>query len=116
MNTSSLAKFGIIVSTCSVLAAGCAVEATGPDGTVAVSTQPGVVYADAAPPPIIDEPVPVMPGPDFVWVGGGWVWSGNRWAWEKGRWQRPPHPGAHWIPHHYAYVNGRHTFVRGRWR
>lgn len=116
MKNTSLIKLGIILSACSVLAAGCAVEASGPGGAVAVSTEPGIVYADSAPPPLIGEPVTVAPGPDFVWIGGGWVWGGNRWAWEKGRWEHPPHPGAHWAAGHYAYRDGRHTFVRGRWR
>jgi hypothetical protein len=116
MKKSNLIKLGIILSACSILAAGCAVEATGPGGAVAVSTDPGVLYADSAPPPIVDETVPIAPAPDYVWIGGGWVWGGNRWAWERGRWGRPPHPGARWVPHHYAYRNGHHTFVRGGWR
>jgi hypothetical protein len=116
MKKSNIIRLGLVLSTCSVLAAGCAVEARGPGGGVAVSTEPGVVYADAPPPAPLDETVTVSPGPDFVWIGGGWVWGGGRWDWERGHWDRPPHPGAHWVPHHYEYRNGRHTFVRGRWR
>ncbi|HEY3853051.1 MAG TPA: hypothetical protein VGO67_01505 [Verrucomicrobiae bacterium] len=109
MNKSTLLKLkvGIATAACSLMAIGCAVEATGPDG--------GVVYADAAPPPIVDEAVPVSPGGDAVWIGGSWGWSGHRWDWEKGRWAAPPHAGAHWEPNHYAYKNGRHTYTKGRW-
>jgi hypothetical protein len=108
-------KLGLVLSVCSILAPGCAVEATTPGATVAVSTDPGVVYAETAPPAVIVEPIPVSPGPSFVWVGGSWVWGGGRWSWEHGRWAVPPHPGARWAPHRYAYRNGRHTFVRGGW-
>jgi hypothetical protein len=116
MKKSILMNFGIILSACSLLAAGCAVEATGPGGGVAVSTEPGVIYADSAPPPVIDDPMPLAPGPDYIWVGGNWVWGGSRWNWERGRWAAPPHQGARWVPNHYAYRGGRHTFVRGGWR
>jgi hypothetical protein len=116
MKNDTFIRFGTILSLCSLLVAGCAVEARGPGAEVAVSTEPGVVYADAAPPPPLEEAVPVAPAPDFVWIGGSWVWGGGRWDWERGRWSRPPHAGAHWVPHHYAYRNGRHTFVRGGWR
>jgi hypothetical protein len=117
MKKSNLLKLGLIIlSACSVLAAGCAVEARGPGGAVAVSAEPGIVYADSAPPPVVNESVGIAPGPDFVWIGGSWVWGGNRWGWERGRWEHPPRPDARWVAHHYEYRNGRHTFVRGRWR
>ncbi|HEY3912840.1 MAG TPA: hypothetical protein VGN61_00020 [Verrucomicrobiae bacterium] len=112
----TLLQLGAAVSICSLFAAGCAVEASGPGGTVAVSSEPGVVYADTAPPPPLDEVEPVSPGADYVWIGGSWIWGGGRWDWERGRWAMPPHPGAHWVAHHYEYRGGRHTFVRGGWR
>ncbi|HUD48971.1 MAG TPA: YXWGXW repeat-containing protein [Candidatus Baltobacteraceae bacterium] len=116
MKKSILIKLGSVLSACSIFAAGCAVEARGPGGAVAVSTDPGVVYADSAPPPAPYEAVTVAPGPDFVWIGGSWVWGGSHWDWQRGRWAQPPHPGAHWVADHYAYRGGRHTFVRGGWR
>jgi hypothetical protein len=116
MKKSALIKLGIVYSACSLLAAGCALEARGPGGEVAVASEPGVVYADSAPPPLVDEPVAVAPGPDYVWIGGSWVWGGSRWNWDRGRWAAPPHGRAHWVPNHYAYRNGRHTFTKGHWR
>jgi hypothetical protein len=108
-------KVGIATAACALIAVGCAVEARGPGGEVAVSSEPGVMYADGAPPPLVDEEVPVSPGADYVWIGGNWGWSGHRWDWERGRWAAPPHAGAHWQPNHYAYRNGRHTYTKGRW-
>jgi len=82
MKKSSLLKLGVILSACSVLAAGCAVEPRGPVDAVAVSADTEVDYADSATPPVIDDPVP---GPDYSWIDGSWVWGGNRWDWERGQ-------------------------------
>src|ERR1700677_1185492 len=57
MKKSCLIKFGIVLSICSVLGTGCAVGVRGPGGEVAVSTDPGVVYADSEPPPAYAETV-----------------------------------------------------------
>ena len=89
---------------------GCNVHVTPPAAEVEVSSAP------PPPPAVVDVETP-MPGPDFVWIGGVWVWGpGGRWVWEKGHWDHPPHPGAVWVAHSYAYRNGRHVFVRGGWR
>ncbi len=74
-------KWGIVLSTCLVLTAGCAVEATGPGGAAAESTDPGVAYAD--PTPMMDEVVPITPGPGYASLDGNWVWGGNHWDWER---------------------------------
>ena len=116
MKRSNLVRIGTVLSACAVLAAGCEVGYRGPGGTAVVAAEPGVVYADTAPPAPVYEPVPIAPGPDFIWIGGSWVWGGGRWQWERGRWAQPPHPGAHWVAHHNEYRNGRHAFVRGGWR
>jgi len=68
-----------------------------------------------------DPPVPIVeditpaPGIGFVWIEGAWAWHG-RWVWEAGHWDRPPHPGAVWVPHRYVVHNGRHIFIRGGWK
>jgi hypothetical protein len=77
----------------------------------------GGVEVSAAPPPAqVDVETPI-PGPGYVWIGGAWVWGpAGRWEWQGGHWDRPPHPGAVWVPHRYEYRNGRRVFVRGGWR
>ncbi len=74
------------------------------------------VVVTAPPPPPIEESVVVSPDPTFVWIGGTWVWGGRDWRWERGHWDRPPHPGARWVPHRYVNRGGRHVWVRGGWR
>jgi len=73
------------------------------------------VVADSAPPAPIQEVVTTSPGVEFVWIPGAWLWEG-RWIWGPGRWERPPRPGAVWVPHHYEFRNGAHVFIRGGWR
>ena len=73
------------------------------------------VVAESAPPAPLAEVQMASPGVDFVWIPGVWVWEG-RWVWTAGRWERPPHPGAIWVPHRYEYRNGAHVFIRGGWR
>jgi hypothetical protein len=100
-----------------MIAAGCDVTVRPPVAQVDVAV-PGEVVVEGAPPaapPVVDVQT-ASPGVDFVWIPGAWYWGGARWEWERGRWDRPPHPGAHWVAHHYEYRNGRHVFVRGGWR
>ena len=75
----------------------------------------GVVEVSGPPPPVYVETAPPSPGPGYVWIGGAWSWQGH-WAWDRGHWDRPPHPGAVWVPHQYSNRNGKHTFVRGAWK
>ena len=103
---------GVVFScVCAVPSSGYAMPALPPFG-VSVGVE---VYPNVAPPPLIQEPAIVSPGPGFVWIPGTWVWN-DHWVWEKGRWERPPHPGAVWVPHHYEYRKGRHVFTHGGWR
>jgi hypothetical protein len=105
-----------------MLLAGCEVRVREP--YVAVRPAPVVVEGPAVgaevdvagppPPPQVDVQV-AAPGPGFFWIGGAWAWHG-RWEWDRGHWDRPPRPGAVWVPHRYAYRNGRHVWVRGHWR
>jgi len=90
----------------SLFAVGCVVYPAGPGTEVDVVGDP---------PPLMVENITPSPGIDFVWIGGAWVWR-DRWVWEGGHWDRPPHPGAVWVPHRYVYHNGRHVFIRGGWR
>lgn len=73
------------------------------------------VVVTADPPAPIVETISPSPGADFVWIKGAWGWHGH-WVWEKGHWDRPPHPGAVWVPHRYAVHDGKHVFVQGGWR
>jgi len=111
----NLLKSIVLAAVAGHFAAGCEVYVRPPAAEVAV-TAPGVEVA-AAPPVAEVDVQPPMPGSGFIWIGGNWVWGpGGRWVWERGRWDRPPHPGAVWVPHRYEYRNGRHVFVRGGWR
>jgi hypothetical protein len=74
------------------------------------------IIVDGPPPPLIVETVTISsPGPDYIWIEGAWVWRGH-WVWAHGHWARPPHPGAIWVPHRYAYHNGVHVYIHGYWR
>jgi len=80
-------------------------------------TAPGEVAVNGAPPPPVQVDVETpSPGPDYVWIGGVWVWGGGGWVWERGHWDRRPFAGAVWEPNRYVFHDGRHGFVRGRWR
>ncbi|HEY3860939.1 MAG TPA: YXWGXW repeat-containing protein [Verrucomicrobiae bacterium] len=107
-----IAKWALIVSSSCLLAAGCAVEATGP-----VPAGGGEVYVNSElpPPPEVDYQTPT-PGPDYVWIGGEWGWEGRRWAWHGGHWDRPPHAGVHWAPGRYEVRGSRRVYHRGGWR
>jgi hypothetical protein len=102
----------LLICAASFFAAGCVVS---PDPGAPVTTVGAQVDVDAGPPAPIVEAVPPAPAIGFVWIEGDWVWNGH-WVWERGHWDRPPYPGAIWVPHRYAYQNGKHVFVRGGWR
>ena len=98
----------ILAAVLAGVGAGCAVRVAPPAAEVEVGGAPPTAQMDVEGP---------MPGPGYVWIGGVWTWGpGGRWVWERGHWDRPPHPGAVWVPHRYEYRNGRHVFVRGGWR
>ena len=89
---------------------------SGCDSYTAQPSQPAAeVEVNSAPPAPIVEDIPRSPGEGYIWISGAWVWSG-RWTWESGHWDRPPRPGAVWVPHRYAVHDGKHVFVRGGWR
>jgi hypothetical protein len=103
-----LVKVAPLICAASVFIGGC-VAYTTPVGAG------GEVEVAGAPPALIAEDIPPSPGAGYVWIGGAWDWQG-RWVWGRGHWDRPPHPGAIWVPHRYVEHNGKHTFVRGGWR
>jgi hypothetical protein len=110
MKKSALLKMALLIFSAAIFAVGCVVYPAGPVATVGAE----VDVAGDPPAPIVEEVTPA-PGVGFVWIGGAWAWNG-RWEWERGHWDRPPHPGAVWVPHRYVVHNGRHVFVRGGWR
>ena len=77
--------------------------------------QEQVTVIRQAPPPVIVERRPNAPGRDFIWLPGYWVLHQNRWVWVSGRWDRPPHPGAVWVPHHWEHVGPEFHFTVGVW-
>lgn len=86
-------------------------------GSAGSSIQTGaeVDVTEELPAPVAEEVAP-SPGPGFIWIGGAWVWH-DGWVWERGRWERPPYPGAAWVPHRYIAVgNGKQIFILGGWR
>jgi len=94
-----------------LLGAGCEVRTAYRGPAVGVG-----VDVDTEPPAPLVETVPASPDPAFVWIGGAWIWGGGGWHWQGGHYERPPHPGAIWVPHRYENRNGRRVFVRGGWR
>ena len=113
-----------LVSVVTFLCGGCASHhALAPDTDPVVDTAPASpVFASnvevevaGRPPAAVAENIPPSPGNDFVWIAGAWDWRG-RWVWVKGRWERPPHPGAVWIPNRYHHISGKDTLIRGGWR
>src|SRR5271165_3004082 len=124
MNKLSLLKSVLLISSVSLLAAGCVVREVRyrnpppppPPPAYAVQPAPGAeVEVAGPPPPDIVETVTAAPDPAFVWVGGFWAWDG-RWVWRAGHWDRPPRRGAVWFRGGYAFRGGRHVWVRAGWR
>jgi hypothetical protein len=107
MKKSALLKTALLICATSFFVIGCVVYPGTPVGTE--------VDVVGDPPAPMVEGVSPAPGIGFVWIGGNWAWEG-RWVWERGHWDRPPHPGAIWVPHRYVNRDGRHIFVRGGWR
>ena len=91
------------------LVSGCELYPRPPGGEIVVSGAP-------PPPPQQEQVQSPMPGPGYAWIEGSWVWGAdNKWDWQAGHWSHQPYPGAVWVPHHYAYHDGRHVYVEGRW-
>jgi hypothetical protein len=71
---------------------------------------------------VIAPPAPIVevrgPAPErgFVWIDGYHRWDGGRYVWVPGRWDRPPHPHAHWVAHHWVHRHGEWILVEGHWR
>jgi len=116
MKTSTLLNSLLLIAIGSFLVTGCVVR----ERTVyrQAPAQAGVgqetTVTEAAPAPIV-ETMTIAPGPAYIWIGGNWVWRGH-WVWARGHWDRPPRPGAVWVPHRYEYRNGVHVYIRGGWR
>lgn len=104
-----MTQFAVILSIVGLMAGTGCVEYP------ADTTVGGQVEVAGPPPVALVDTVPPSPGLGYVWVGGAWDWRGQ-WVWDAGRWERPPHPGAVWVPHHYVMHHGHHTFVHGGWR
>ena len=110
MKKPALLKMALLIFAASLSVVGCVVYPATPVATVGAEVD---VVGD--PPAPMYETIPMSPGIGFVWIGGAWAWH-DRWVWEAGHWDRPPHPGAVWVPHRYVVRNGRHVFVQGGWR
>jgi hypothetical protein len=74
-----------------------------------------VVIRIGPPPPIVERRGP-PPERGFVWIDGYQRWEGGRYIWTPGRWERPPHPGARWVAHHWAHRHGQWVLIEGHWR
>ncbi len=77
--------------------------------------QVGVAVRIGPPPPVVETRGPA-PFAGAVWVGGYHRWDGNRYVWVPGSWQRPPHPGAHWVPGRWNHAHDGYHWREGRWR
>jgi hypothetical protein len=87
---------------------------------LAFSLLPAASYAQVrivvAPPAPIVERRPPPPDRGYVWIGGYHRWEGDHYVWTPGRWDRPPHPGAVWVPHRWVHRHGEWILIEGHWR
>jgi hypothetical protein len=74
-----------------------------------------VVIRIGPPPPVVEHYGP-PPGRGYVWIGGYQEYVGDHYAWHPGHWERPPHPGARWVPHHWVHRHGGYVLIEGHWR
>jgi opacity protein-like surface antigen len=74
------------------------------------------VVVRIGPPAPIVERRPPAPERGFVWVDGYHRWDGGHYVWVPGRWDRPPHPGGHWVAHHWVHHHDGWVLVEGHWR
>ncbi|NQT50491.1 YXWGXW repeat-containing protein [bacterium] len=81
-----------------------------------VFAPPPAVVIPMAPPPPPRVVRPPSPGPGHVLVPGRYVWQGGRHVWVPPVWNRPPRPGAAWMPPHRQRVPGGVRVVPGHWR
>jgi hypothetical protein len=68
------------------------------------------------PPAPIVERRPPPPDRGFVWIDGYQRWDGQRYVWVGGHWDRPPRPGAVWVPHRWVHRHGGWAMAEGHWR
>lgn len=76
----------------------------------------GVTTVVPTPPPAAVQPAtPPSPTTDAsqVWVAGHYSWLNGQWTWVDAAWQRPPNPGAAWVPGSFDAQNMRWT--EGHW-
>jgi hypothetical protein len=89
-------------------------------GLLAVVLSPAASFAQvrivAAPPAPIAERRPPPPDRSYVWVAGYHRWDGGHYVWVPGFWDRPPHPHAVWVGHHWVHRHGEWVLIEGHWR
>jgi WXXGXW repeat (2 copies) len=87
---------------------------------LAFSLLPGAanaqIYVRIEPPAPIVERRPSPPEHGFVWIDGYHRWDGHRYVWVAGRWDRPPHPHAVWVAHHWEHRHDGWVLIEGHWR
>ena len=94
----------------------CALLALGTAATQAysqVSVSIGIGIPVAPPLPRV-EVVPVAPAPGYVWAPGYWAWHEGRHIWIRGRWI-VGRPGQHYVAEHWEQRGPNHFLVAGRW-
>jgi hypothetical protein len=87
---------------------------------LALTMAPAVSYAEVGirmgpPPPVAERPGP-PPERGLVWIPGYHQWSGAHYVWMPGHYMHPPHPGAHWIAHHWVHRHGEWVLIEGHWK
>lgn len=86
-------------------------------GIVTFDPEPGIVVAQAPPPPIEELPPELRPGGDNVtWIPGYWGWDDERenFLWISGTWRDLP-PGREWMVGYWSETTQGHQWVPGYW-
>jgi hypothetical protein len=97
----------------SVVCALLALGTAAPQAYSQVRVNIGIGIPIAPPPPRV-EVVPMAPAPGNVWVPGYWAWHEGRHIWVHGRWI-VGRPGQRYVAEHWEQRGPNHFFVPGRW-
>jgi hypothetical protein len=83
---------------------------------IAAPPAPAPVVIVTPPPPPRHEHRGYAPGPGYVWIDGYWAWHNGHHEWIAGRWEHPPHGHHEWVAARWEQHGGSYVFIEGSWR